>query len=196
MNHEVTKAAKQHEEHSGWPKVGFLRALRAFVVNRRRQLVLALIVLPSAALALALLTTGHDWGDDFAGNIIQASGLLHGTPRESVAHVAFTMRGSSRSYAPIAYPWGFPALLAPVYLACGELNIFCLKLINVPSFALFLAAFFVLIVRRLSLVDARPSPSITSLVALAVSDGAHRSPAHCAFAPQPLHHAAAYINKR
>ena len=100
-----------------------------------------------------MLTKGHDWGDDFAGYIMQTSGLLQGTARESVAHVASTMDGSSRSYAPIAYPWGFPALLAPFYRGCGGLNIFCLKLAVVPSFALFLLAFFLLLIRRLPLLD-------------------------------------------
>ena len=119
----------------------------------RRSLVLSLIVMSSAALTVAMLTNGHDWGDDFAGHIIQASGLLHGTAREAVAHIASIMEGSSRSYAPVAYPWGFPALLALFYQGCGGLNIFCLKLINIPLFALFLLAFFLLLIRRLPLVD-------------------------------------------
>ena len=118
-----------------------------------QTLVLLSIVILSVALASAMLTNGHDWGDDFAAYIMQAAGIAHGTVREPVAHTAFTMRESSRPYGPVAAPWGFPILLAPFYMACGGLNIFCLKFINVLSFALFLIAWFALLIRRLSLVD-------------------------------------------
>ena len=121
---------------------------------KKQTLVLWPIVILSAALASAMLTTNHDWGDDFAAYIMQAVGILHGTVRESVAHTAFTMQESSRAFGPIAAPWGFPTLLAPLYLACGGLNILCLKLINVPAFALFLLAFFPFLTRRLSFFDA------------------------------------------
>ena len=127
---------------------------------RKQTLVLWSIVILSGALALAMLTKGHDWGDDFAAYIMQAAGIVHGTVREPVAHMAFTMRESSRAYGPIAAPWGFPTLLAPFYLACGGLNIFCLKLINVPFFAFFLIAWFALLTRRLSLVDSAIALSI------------------------------------
>ena len=118
-----------------------------------QTLVLWSIVIVSGALASAMLTKGHDWGDDFAAYIMQAAGIAHGTVREPVAHMAFTMRESSRPYGPVAAPWGFPVLLAPFYIACGGLNIFCLKFINVLFFALFLIAWFGLLTRRLSLVD-------------------------------------------
>jgi hypothetical protein len=76
---------------------------------------------------------------------------------------AVTMRESSRAYGPIATPWGYPALLAPVYLACGGLNIFCLKLVNIPAFAAFLVVFFRFVRRRLSLVDSAIVLSVLSL---------------------------------
>jgi hypothetical protein len=120
-------------------------------------------VLASAALAFAMLTRGHDWGDDFAGYIAQAVSLLHGTMRQAVIRNAFTMRASSRAYAPIATPWGYPALLAPAYFACGGLNIFCLKLVNIPAFALFQVVFFSFLRRRLSLVDSVIVLSVLSL---------------------------------
>src|ERR1017187_5041886 len=127
---------------------------------RKQTLVLWSIVILSGALALAMLTKGHDWGDDFAAYIMQAAGIVHGTVREPVAHMAFTMRESYRAYGPIADHWGFPTLLAPFYLACGGLNIFCLKLINVLFFAFFLIAWFALLTRRLSLVDSAIALSI------------------------------------
>lgn len=116
-------------------------------------LILSCVLLLSAALAFAMLTKGHDWGDDFAAYIGQAISILHGTMRQAVMRNAFTMRESSRAYAPIAAPWGYPALLAAAYLVCGGLNIFCLKLLNIPAFALFLVVFFRFVRRRLSRVD-------------------------------------------
>src|SRR5262249_21215667 len=90
---------------------------------------------------------------DFAAYITQAISLLRGTENESIAHAAFAARQSSRYYGPIAAPWGFPAILAPVYRACGGLNIRCLKLVNIPFFAAFLTAFFFILIRRLSFLD-------------------------------------------
>ncbi len=121
---------------------------------RKQTLVLSPIVILSSVLAVAMLTNGHDWGDDFAAYILQAAGIVHGTVSEPVAHMTFTMRESSRAYGPVAAPWGFPALLAPFYLGCGGLNIFCLKLVNVPFFVFFLIAWFVFLTRRLALFDA------------------------------------------
>jgi hypothetical protein len=120
-------------------------------------------VLLSGGLAFAMLTNGHDWGDDFAAYLTQAIGILHGTMRQVVTMNAFTMRESSRAYGPIATPWGYPTLLAPVYLVCGGLNIFCLKLVNIPAFAAFLVVFFRFVRRRLSLVDSVIVLSVLSL---------------------------------
>ncbi len=80
--------------------------------------IIAIIVL-STALAVGMLTRDHDWGDDFAAYIMQAASVLHGTERQEVARAAFSIQQSSRYFGPVAAPWGFPALLAPVYAACG-----------------------------------------------------------------------------
>jgi hypothetical protein len=135
---------------------------QAVVDARKDVLILSSIVLLSAALAFAMLTKGHDWGDDFAAYLTQAISILHGTMRQAVMMNAFTMRGSSRAYGPIATPWGYPALLAPIYLACGGLNIFCLKLVNIPAFAAFLVVFFRFLRRRLPLVDSAIVLSVLS----------------------------------
>jgi hypothetical protein len=129
---------------------------------RKELLILSSVELLSAALAFAMLTKGHDWGDDFAAYLTQAISILHGTMRRVVMMNAFTMHGSSRAYGPIATPWGYPALLAPIYLACGGLNIFCLKLVNIPAFAAFLVVFFRFVRRRLSLVDSAIVLSVLS----------------------------------
>src|SRR5262249_32427526 len=115
------------------------RVSAVFVPNLviKRLSVLGSILIASSALSFAILTTDHDWGDDFAAYITQAISLLRGTENESIAHAAFAARQSSRYYGPIAAPWGFPAILAPVYRACGGLNIRCLKLVNIPFFAAF-----------------------------------------------------------
>ena len=117
------------------------------------RLALCAIVVLSAALAIAMLTTGHDWGDDFASYIIQAASILSGTERQVTARTALTMHESSRAIGPIAYPWGFPTALAPMYVVCGGLDILCLKLVNPPFFALFLLAFFPFLTHRLGLFD-------------------------------------------
>jgi hypothetical protein len=118
-----------------------------------RLLVLGPIVIASVVLASAMLTRGHDWGDDFAAYISQALSIVQGTERETVGHTAYSVQHSSRLPVPTAAPWGFPMLLAPWYVACGGLNILCLKAINVPFFALFLVAMFAFLVRRFSLLD-------------------------------------------
>jgi hypothetical protein len=120
---------------------------------QKERLVLWPIVILSATLALAMLTKGHNWGDDFAAYIMQAASVLHGTERQTIAHTRFTLQQSTYAFGPIATPWGFPTLLAPLYMACGGLNILCLKLINLPFFALFLLAFFPFLTRRLALFD-------------------------------------------
>lgn len=112
-----------------------------------------LIILLSAALASSMLDRDHDWGDDWAAYVMQAQSIMDGAMREFVAHNAFTTQESTTFIGPVAYPWGFPALLVPFYAACGGLNILCLKSINVLFFALFLAVFFIFLNRRLSLFD-------------------------------------------
>jgi hypothetical protein len=112
------------------------------------------IALVSSALAVAMLNHDHDWGDDFAAYIMQAASVVHGTERQEVARAAFSVQQSSRYFGPVVTPWGFPALLAPVYAECGGVNIWCLKLVNVPLFALFVAAFWVFAASRLPRVDA------------------------------------------
>lgn len=111
------------------------------------------ILILSAALSVAMLTKDHDWGDDFAAYIMQAQSILHGSEREAIARSAFSVQQSSRYYGPAAAPWGFPTFLAPMYLACGGLNIWCLKLVNVPFYSLFLVAFFLFLRPRLPLLD-------------------------------------------
>ena len=120
---------------------------------------LALILL-STLLAFFLLTKDHDWGDDWASYLMQSIAITKGETQEFIQRNTFTMRESTHFIGPDAYPWGFPTLLAPFTLACGPLNVFCLKFINLIFFALFLWVFYALLARRL--------PPLESALLLAV----------------------------
>ncbi len=110
---------------------------------------LVVIIALSAALAYATLTFGHLWGDDFASYIMQAASITDGSMDEFVRRNAFTMENSSYPVGPVAYPWGYPLLLAPVYALRGVMPL-ALKMVNLPAFAVFLAAYFLFLKRRLS----------------------------------------------
>jgi hypothetical protein len=107
------------------------------------------IILLSTLLAYSLLNLDHEWGDDWASYVMQAVAITKGDTQEFIQRNTFTMRESTHFIGPDAYPWGFPALLAPFTLACGPLNVFCLKSINLIFYALFLLAFYLLLARRL-----------------------------------------------
>ena len=102
---------------------------------------LTVIILLSALLSYTLLTRGHVWWDDFASYIMQTQSLLHGDTAEFIQRNAFTIRESSYPIGPIAYPWGYPALLAPVLYFLG-LKVLALKLVNTLTYALFLILFY------------------------------------------------------
>lgn len=111
-------------------------------------------ILLSLLLAFSLLNLDHEWGDDWASYLMQAISITKGDTHEFIQRNTFTMRESTHFIGPDAYPWGFPALLAPFTLACGPLNILCLKSINLIFWALFLAVFYLLIARRLPPLEA------------------------------------------
>lgn len=116
--------------------------------SARPWLALFFLLTLSAALIYGRLTTGHDWGDDFASYIDQARSIVRGDVDEFIQRNAFTIHSSSWQIGPVAYPWGYPLLLAAIYPACGP-DIFCLKLLNIPIYMLFLVALFLLVRRRL-----------------------------------------------
>ena len=120
---------------------------------KKHILPLALILL-SIFLASSLLNLDHEWGDDWASYLMQAISITKGDTQEFIQRNTFTMRESTHFIGPDAYPWGFPALLAPFTLACGPLNIFCLKSINLIFWALFLVVFYLLLARRLPPLEA------------------------------------------
>jgi hypothetical protein len=97
------------------------------------------IIVVSGILGFALLTNGHSWGDDFASYIMQARSIVEGKTTEFVEENSFTIGKSTQDLGPVAYPWGTPILLAPLYAFVG-LDIMALKFMNLAFFILFLLA--------------------------------------------------------
>ncbi len=91
----------------------------------------------SCVLIYINLTTGHHWGDDFAAYIMQAQAVVDGTPTQLIQDSRFTIEQSTRPMGPVAYPWGFPVLLAP-FLAVFHLDMVALKAPGIISYLLFL----------------------------------------------------------
>jgi len=106
---------------------------------RQRDILLIFILLLGIAglLMYAGLTNGHGWGDDFAGYIAQAKSITEASPRSFVDDNRFTIEQSSYPIGPVAYPWGFPLILAPLYALFG-LNPVALKSVGLISYLLFL----------------------------------------------------------
>ena len=104
---------------------------------KRNQFILGIIVLVSGMVGFFSLTRGHPWWDDFAGYLLQAKNILTWTMGDFVLHNTFTIQNSSYPPGPVAYPWGFPLLLSPVYAVFG-LNPLALKLVGLFFFMIFL----------------------------------------------------------
>ena len=102
----------------------------------QNKLVFGIVIL-SLILGSATLTRGHEWGDDFASYIMQAKSILNGKSQEFVEHNAFTIFKSSSQIGPVAYPWGYPLILAPMYAIKGNSPL-ALKLPGLFFFAGFL----------------------------------------------------------
>jgi len=118
-------------------------------MSKRSLFVLGLIALSASTLSFFMLTRGHVWWDDFASYVMQAKSLLTWSMDDFVQHNTFTVENSSYPPGPVAYPWGFPLLLAPVYAIFG-LNPLALKLVGIAFYAVFLVAFYFLARTRLT----------------------------------------------
>jgi len=86
----------------------------------------------SIALAIAWQTPGHSWGDDFAGYLLQAQALMHGTPAQELQLNASLQAASDWRTGPDGYPWGYPAILALVMSIFGA-GLATLKIVSVWS---------------------------------------------------------------
>ena len=118
-------------------------------MKKKTWFLLGWILLVSIMLGFFTLTRGHPWWDDFAGYLLQAKSILTWTMGDFIRQSSFTIENSSYPPGPVAYPWGFPLLLAPVYALFG-LNPLALKLVGLFFYAVFLVSLFFLARRRLS----------------------------------------------
>lgn len=114
----------------------------------RNGLLLGILLL-SLILGASRLTRGHEWGDDFASYIMQAKSILNGTTQEFIQQNAFTIFESSSQIGPVAYPWGYPLVLAPMYAVKGN-HPLALKLPGLFFFGGFLVCLYLLARNRLA----------------------------------------------
>ena len=110
---------------------------------------LSLIILISLVIGACTLTRGHQWGDDFAWYILQAKSIVNGTTDEFMEQSAFTNYQSTTHLGPLAYPWGYPLILAPVYAIKG-ISPLALKLPALFFYAGFLVCLYFLAKDRLT----------------------------------------------
>jgi hypothetical protein len=121
------------------------------MIQRLRRFPLPFIVVLgiTALLAAAGLTRGLDWDDDDSQYIMQAISILERRPEAFIESSRFTMEQSSEPIGPIAYPWGLPLMLAPVYAAFGP-DMLALKTLNIVCFLLFLITLWLGVRRHLT----------------------------------------------
>jgi hypothetical protein len=105
-------------------------------------LIVVVIVL-SMVLGFSMFTRGHEWGDDWASYVMQAQSILDGKTDEFVERNAFTIFESSVQIGPVAYPWGYPLMLAPALMLRG-VHALTLKLPGLFFFAGFLVCLYLL----------------------------------------------------
>jgi hypothetical protein len=112
------------------------------------SLALGVVVLAGAVLAIMLHRNGHNQGDDFALYLRQARSIFDGDIGQVVADNRFSVLNSGGAFSPIAYPWGFPLLLAPFVHQWG-LDYDRLKLVEVACFCAWIVLAHGVVRRRL-----------------------------------------------
>ena len=114
-----------------------------------RNTLLSIIILISLVIGACTLRRGHEWGDDFAWYILQARSILKGTTTEFMQQSAFTNQQSTTHVGPLAYPWGYPLILVPVFALKGTSPL-ALKLPGLFFYAGFLICLYLLFKARLT----------------------------------------------
>ena len=117
-------------------------------MSELRKPALIIILVVSIVIGSSQLTRGHEWGDDFAAYIMQAKSILNGDMQNFVERNGITIHQSSTQIGPVAYPWGYPLLLTPVYAAKG-ISPLALKLPGLFFFVGFLICIYLLTESRL-----------------------------------------------
>lgn len=141
------EASDSEQELGLLERLQSLRQRRQFRVAQSYALPLALVSFISV-ICMINHFSGHDWGDDFALYLRQAKALAIGNVGEVISDNRFTVENSGWStFSPVAYPWGWPLLIAPLYALFG-INYEVLKIVEVVAFCLFLLTFFSLVRRR------------------------------------------------
>lgn len=107
------------------------------------------MIIVATLLHLLSFTGVHDWGGDFAQYISQAKSLIEGSTAAFTESNTFIIQSSKPPPGPVAYPWGFPLLLAPVYAYLG-VNLFAFKLVVVLFYLGFLLTLYLGLRHRLS----------------------------------------------
>lgn len=110
---------------------------------------LLLIVATSLVIGACTLTRGHQWGDDFAWYILQAKSILNGATDQFIQQSAYTNYQSTTHLGPLAYPWGYPLILTPVFAIKG-ISPLALKLPAVLFYGGFLVCLYFLMKDRLT----------------------------------------------
>jgi hypothetical protein len=105
--------------------------------HKRRYSVLGLFLTSIIAMGFAFthVSSGHNWGGDFAGYLLQANALLERNATGEVALNRSLMDSSDRRIGPDAYPWGYPAILALITSFFGG-SLVVLKAFSIPSIGL------------------------------------------------------------
>ena len=98
---------------------------------------LATVLVGAAVAAVLLHRNGHTQGDDFALYLRQARSIFDGDIADVVADNRFSVINSGPVFSPIAYPWGWPLMLAPFVNRWGY-DYDRLKLVEVAAFCTWL----------------------------------------------------------
>ncbi len=118
-------------------------------MKKSELIFLGVLLIMSAALGYASLTSGHNWAySDFASYIMQAKSILAGDVNAFIAQNTITVQESEQAVGPIAYPWGYPLMLAPIIALMG-ISTLSMKLLNTLFFLAFLLTLYFLAAKRL-----------------------------------------------
>lgn len=91
------------------------------------NIVFILFLVLIGIIAYLMLRPGHIIGGDYSLYIRQAKCIVEGDAQLVAEDMKFMLANSSDDkFSPVLYPWGFPLLLSPVYMALG-MDFYCFK---------------------------------------------------------------------
>lgn len=89
-------------------------------------LMVSILLIASAYQMEKHMSSGHDWGGDFALYLNQAQAIVDGNLNTLYKSNQFTVENSDRLIGPYLYPMGYPLLLSP-FIAFFGINFYALK---------------------------------------------------------------------